>query len=176
MAETAPTPVVAPAPKVAVAAKAQTPAENMSAQDESNVLAHQITGIMMHSDLAVLFDVLEQRKLSQMHCEQAVDELATHNKLRIALAGKMGRDINPEKTKRIDVLGHAENALGQGMLVSAVIDHALTDWLEWEKETDGLYKSMANKHSDMRCWKKMLKSVKNEIEFIEWLMKKRGLI
>lgn len=147
----------------------------MNKQDFTKVLAHQLRGIMFHSDLVQLFTLLEMKRCRKFQehqlCEELKFYLETSN-----LYIKEFQDI-PE-IGNIEKLQISESTIVAPLTESEKIkwyEKAVDMWVDWEKETFELYTEIAEEDKS-KYWKCKAKNVERELERARKLQKEFILI
>lgn len=142
-------------------------------EKDSEILAHQLEGIMFHSDMVLLYTLLGDKKMCRKHYKQLFEELGTHEHTAKSMIRRYGRIIEPAPTERIEVYT-SPTAPTTVEEVAELKHNAMKKWAEWEEETESLYMEMCMLQPHVEIWTKLLKDVKIEIKEIHCLMKKEG--
>lgn len=144
-------------------------------EKDSEVLAHQLEGIMFHSDMVLLYTLLGDKKMCRKHYRQLFEELKTHELTAKNMVMRYGHIIEPLPTERIEVY-NSFTAPTTPEEVAELKRMSMKKWLEWEEETEELYTEMLMLQPHVEIWTELLKDVKTEIKEIHCLMKKEGYV
>lgn len=130
----------------------------MDAMMYNEILAHQLKGIMFHSDAYAVCCLNGYKRLKRSHCMQVQEETMTfmHTRCKAIEATKEMADI--QKPEQIVVPHDASpNAI-------------LRMWHEWETDTAHMYAKAVEAEPDCALWKELHKSAVAELTRISYMM------
>lgn len=120
----------------------------------SEILGHQLKGIMLHSDIYAVAALNGYSRIKWCNCFQLRAELDTHIRTVHKAIDELEEIVEPKQEDRIKV-PH-----------TATPSQLLDMWENWERETVELYaKAMAV--DDCRMWRKLYKDAQHELKAIE---------
>ena len=138
----------------------------------ARILAHQLEGIMLHSDLATMYAVLGNRERCKFHKCQALDEMKAHLYTATTVANEYGEAIEPTKLQRIAISATPVTADMSNEEIWDVQEHTDKTWKEWEEETHSIYQDMAEADPYSRLWQHLINLAGTELRAIERMEKK----
>ena len=148
---------------LATQVKASAPSDPFALDKE--VLAHQLEGVMFHSDMVLLYTLLDCKKMCEVHFKQLVLEMKAHTCTAKDMIKRYGRIIEAKPAERI-IVYNSDVAPSSEEEKEKLKEKAFNAWHEWEVETQKLYENMvmAQPHVDM--WKKLHKDVTMELKHL----------
>lgn len=148
----------------------------MDKQDFLEVLAHQVKGIMFHTELVHLFTLLKMEKCRKFQVCQLCEEMKGHletSRLYIDTFGEIPEIGNVAKIRLSESTIHAPTVESEKNMW---YEKAVDLWVEWEKETLSLYSKMSDYDPNDRYWKSMVKHVQCELDKARKLQMKYKLV
>lgn len=136
----------------------------MDKQDFLEVLAHQVKGIMFHTELVHLFTLMKMEKCRKFQLCQLCEEMKYHietSRLYINIFGALPELGNIERIKLSESIITAPNTESEKI---AWYEKAVDLWVEWEKLTLSLYSKMSDYDPQDKFWKFLTKHVQCELE------------
>ncbi len=145
----------------------ETEAKNFVAK----VLAHQLEGLMLHTDFATMYAALGDKTQCKFHKCQAIDEMKAHLYTATEAATHFGEAIEPAKIQRIAVsVVPVTNDMTEEE-IQEVEEKAREIWKNWEDESLEMYQNLAQKNPNSRLWPRLASNVETEIRNLKRMEK-----
>lgn len=135
---------------------------------DREVLNHQLEGVMFHSDMVLLYTLLNCKEMCEVHWKQLFSEMKTHTCTAKDMIKRYGRIIEARPTEKISVYT-SDTVPETEEEVEKLKTLALSEWLAWEHETKELYEKMVALQPHVKMWTELLKDVKMELKAISRL-------
>ena len=137
----------------------------------AKVLAHQLEGLMLHSDLATMYAVLGDKTQCKFHKCQAIDEMKAHLYTATEAATHFGEAIEPAKIQRItiSVVPVASDMTEEEIQEAKEKAHEI--WKNWEDESLEMYQNLAQENPNSRIWPRLASNIETEIRHLKRMEK-----
>ena len=121
---------------------------------DREVLAHQLEGVMFHSDMVLMYTLLGCKKMCEVHWHQLFEEMKTHTCTAKDMVKRYGRIIEAKPTEKIEV--YTSDTLPDSKEgIEKLKSLAMKEWHEWELETQKLYEKMVMMQPHVTMWTKL---------------------
>lgn len=137
---------------------------------DREVLNHQLEGVMFHSDMVLLYTLLNCKEMCKVHYKQLFSEMKTHTCTAKDMIKRYGRIIEAKPTEKISVYT-SDTVPETEEEVEKLKTLAFNEWIAWEHETKELYEKMVAMQPHVKMWTELLKDVKMELKAISRLKK-----
>lgn len=140
----------------------------------AKVLAHQLEGLMLHSDLATMYAALGDKMKCKFHKCQAMDEMKMHLYTATEMASHFGEAVEPARVQRIVVSAVPVTSSMTDAEIKDVMAKAWEVWKNWEIESLEMYQNLAQADPNSRLWQRLANVVGMEIRNIERMEKRKN--
>lgn len=141
--------------------------------------ARHVTALMLHDDMADLFDFLGLRGFKRMHEYQYLVESTEHRALKRYYINHHGKLLPESKLTPVSVIPEAWTQHTRMDVTPSVrkqaVHTAMEQYLDWEHETKAIYSKMAaylmdwQKVADFNKVNDLIKDVDMELKYLERL-------
>ena len=145
----------------------ETEAKNFVAK----VLAHQLEGLMLHTDFATMYAALGDKTQCKFHKCQAIDEMKAHLYTATEMAAHFGEAIEPARIQRVAVTAVPVTSDMTEEEIKDTREKAHEVWKNWETESLEMYQNLVQTFPDSRLWQRLANVVGTEIRNLKRMEK-----
>lgn len=133
----------------------------------AKIYAMQLKGLMFHFDMALMYRLFCNKKMSQLHYKQAMEETTVHTMTEYAMIDKYGEIVKPEvDSTRIRITNALIRTKPANDEIESLHKKAMQAWKEWEQSVLQEYEKAAALFPDV-IWQKLIAKVQKEMKRIK---------